>query len=382
MVIGVIIGVGVASLLLLQSPEIQTTTADSSKVFPKAENPNPKNVSYTLTAQDAEIEVSPGVTATVWTFNGTVPTTTLRVTERDHVTVNFKNETHYAHTIYFHGTHDSKNDVVFPQILPGEEYTYEFVAYKAEIFPFHCHAFPTSEHIRMGMYGTMIIDPIVRPMDPAREYLFTLSEFDPTNPMEYFPEFYLINGYAGQYMENTIKVVQNETARFYVIGMETVLQSLFHIHSTIFQVYESGLLWNKPHFAQTHVVGNGNAVIIEAKWTDPGKYLSHVHGIQEEQGSMTIIEVLEDDSELAVLEAYSGNEGSVSMIPWQEELVKSLQKAKTISYDNLDEISTSGIEIVSTNEISIVNESWNPDISESYAPLIVAVDLGTTETDK
>lgn len=72
--IGVIIGFSIAFVAFIQSPEIQTTTAESSDVYPKFTNPNPKTLSYTLIAQDAEIEVSPGVKAKVWTYNGTVRT--------------------------------------------------------------------------------------------------------------------------------------------------------------------------------------------------------------------------------------------------------------------------------------------------------------------
>lgn len=262
-VAGVLIGFSVAFALLLDSPEIQITEAESTDIYPKFRNMDPQKLSYTLIAQDANIEVSPGVTAKVWTYNGTVPGPTLRFDEGDDVTVKFINDTPYAHTIHFHGTHDSANDGVFPQIMPGEEYTYNFVAEESGLFMYHCHAFPTSEHVRMGMFGAMIIDPAVRPMEPAREYFFTLSEFDPNNALEYFTEYYMINGYANQYMDNPIKVVAGELNRFYVIGVGGVLQSPFHVHSTIMKVYPSGILWNEPYFAQTHLIGNGDTAIIE-----------------------------------------------------------------------------------------------------------------------
>ena len=96
--IGVIIGFTVAFVALIQSPTIQITEAESVDVFPKFENPNPQKLFYTLIAQDAEIEISPGVTTTMWTYNGTVPGPTLRFTEGDDVTVKLVNETPYAHT--------------------------------------------------------------------------------------------------------------------------------------------------------------------------------------------------------------------------------------------------------------------------------------------
>jgi len=379
-VIGVIIGFSVAFVAFMQAPDIQTTSATSSNVYPKFTNPHPQTLVYTLIAQDAEVEVAKGVMAKVWTYNGTVPGPTLRFTEGDDVTVKFVNKTPYAHTIHFHGSHDSANDGVFPQIMPGEEYTYHFVAQESGLFMYHCHAFPTSEHVRMGMFGAMIIDPAIRPMEPAREYFFALSEFDPNNALEYFTKYYMINGYANQYMDKPIQVVKGELARFYVIGVGGVMQSPFHVHSTIVKVYPSGILWNEPYYAQTHLIGNGDTAIVEAKWEKPGKYLFHVHGIQEERGSMAVIEVLEDDSSLSKIQTPSNNKGSYSMIQWQENLIKSLEHPTIIDYENLGESATPETKGVQTNSVSIVKDSWSPKVVESYSPTSIEITPGTTVT--
>ena len=71
-VVGVIIGVSIAFVVFMHSPNIQTSNATSSDVFPKFKNQNPQKLFYTLIAQDAEIEVFKGVTAKVWTYNDTV----------------------------------------------------------------------------------------------------------------------------------------------------------------------------------------------------------------------------------------------------------------------------------------------------------------------
>ena len=62
---------------------------------------------FTMIAEDATMEISPGERVKVWTFNGTVPGPTLRFTEGDNVTIHFINKAPMAHTLHLHGTHDS-----------------------------------------------------------------------------------------------------------------------------------------------------------------------------------------------------------------------------------------------------------------------------------
>ncbi|MBA3388068.1 MAG: multicopper oxidase domain-containing protein, partial [Rubrobacter sp.] len=46
---------------------------------------------FEVTAQDAEIEVAPGIMYPAWTYNGQVPGPTLRATEGDRIRITFKN---------------------------------------------------------------------------------------------------------------------------------------------------------------------------------------------------------------------------------------------------------------------------------------------------
>jgi len=94
-VIGVIIGFGLGVGIFLNMSGVTEITTQaqsiSTDVYPKAENPNPQKRVYTLIAQDAMIEVSPGVEMMAWTYNGTIPAPTLRFNEGDDVTVKFIN---------------------------------------------------------------------------------------------------------------------------------------------------------------------------------------------------------------------------------------------------------------------------------------------------
>jgi nitrite reductase (NO-forming) len=280
----------------------------------------------TLVAQDAELEIAPGKTVKVWTFNGTVPAPTLRFTEGENVTIKFINKTPIPHTIHFHGNHDDLNDGVHPQIMAGETYLYNITAAPAGTLMYHCHAHPTSLHIRMGMYGALIVDPKDKPLEPAREFVMVMGEYDTKNIMNFEPEYYPINGYADQYLQHPLQANHGELVRMYVINIGTTIPYQFHLHSTVFKAYPSGLLSNQPIDAQTIPVGPGDASIIEARWQYPGTYLFHSHGIQEERGNMGQIVISEGNS------TDSATNASISMFDWQYQLQKTLQKPKIINY--------------------------------------------------
>ncbi|TMI72823.1 MAG: copper oxidase, partial [Bacillati bacterium ANGP1] len=74
---------------------------------------------FKVVAHDREIEIAPGVFFPAWTFNGTVPGTTLRVREGDRVRIQFVNAGTHPHTMHFHGIHRAEMDGV-PGVGPGE----------------------------------------------------------------------------------------------------------------------------------------------------------------------------------------------------------------------------------------------------------------------
>jgi FtsP/CotA-like multicopper oxidase with cupredoxin domain len=282
----------------------------------------------TLVAERASVMLKDRDNASMWTFNGTVPGPTLRFKEGDKVTIHLINndQKQNYHTIHLHVDHAAMFDGVY---LPSIAYqtkvgknstTYTFIAEPAGAFPYHCHAMNgggNSQHMRMGMYGLMIIDPKV-PLEPAREYGIVMGEYSnlanystsvdpalPTNAsdaipkissnfralMTILPKYFLNNGYSDQYLLHPLPAWQNETVRLYVVNDGVGLVYPFHIHAQIFKAYPSGLIsgdgWsNKPEYRQTVLIGPGDAAIIEIKWSQPGSYLFHAHGIEEENGGM------------------------------------------------------------------------------------------------
>jgi len=334
-------------------------TKNSNQTATKDNDYSSQSRLITLVTEDVEIDIAPGKKVKAWTFNGTVPGPTIRLTEGENVTIKYINKSPIPHTIHFHGNHDDVNDGVIPQVMPGQTYLYNITGEPAGALMYHCHAPPTSLHIRMGMYGALIVDPMNKEIDPAKEFVMVMGEYSLKNQLRFEADYYMINGYADQYVHNPLEINQQDLMRIYLINLGTTIPASFHLHSTTFLTYPSGLWDNLPIHSQTVSVAPGDASIIEAKWKYPGNYFFHTHGIQEEKGNMGQIKVIgQDRVSERVTNSKVGNERndttinttnpslqqqlhqpndisklltkSVSMFDWQYELQKKLQNPKVV----------------------------------------------------
>lgn len=365
-------------------------------------NNNSKEI--TLVAEDAEIEIAPGKRVKTWTFNGTVPAPTLRFTEGDNVTIHFINKSPIPHTIHFHGNHDDKNDGVVPQILPNQTYTYNITAHPAGALMYHCHAPPTSLHIRMGMYGALIVDPKDKTLlEPAKEFVMVMGEYSLSmrDQMGLDADYYLINGYADQYVHNPIEINHGDLLRLYLINLGTTIPYSFHLHSTTFRTYPSGLIDNEPLHMQTIPISPGDASIVEAKWKYPGTYLFHSHGIQEERGNMGQINVIlqngTSDKNHSISNGIStvadtiansnssssfpSQEGqSISMFGWQYDLQKKLQKPTVINYTEQkpEQSEKSREDLVESKQIQESGENLSLEMDKTLATNVTTTTTNTT----
>ena len=383
----------------------------------------------TLVTEDVELDIAPGKKVKAWTFNGTVPGPTIRLAEGENVTIKYINKSPIPHTIHFHGNHDDVNDGVIPQVMPGETYLYNITGEPAGALMYHCHAPPTSLHIRMGMYGALIVDPVNKEIAPAKEFVMVMGEYSLKHQMGLEADYYMINGYADQYVHNPLEINQQDLMRIYLINLGTTIPASFHLHSTTFLTYPSGLWANNPIHSQTVSVAPGDASIIEAKWKYPGNYFFHTHGIQEEKGNMGQIKVIGQNevSEGNSIEIGNNNLNqssdftkpltkSVSMFDWQYELQKKLQNPIVVNqtgHGGLDKeekkiikemheteeiqrqgenlsltldktLATNITESIhansSSNQISIVPGSSSPDSNLFYDPHNAQVQVGTMVT--
>ncbi len=226
------------------------------KPFDAALQPAPGGTEHNIafSAEETVLEVAPGVTQEMWTFNQQFPGPVLRGKVGDIFTVTLTNNGKMGHSIDFHASKVAWNDEM-RTIEPGESLVYQFEAKHSGIWMYHCGTAPALHHIGNGMFGAIIIDPPnLPPVD--KEFIFVQSEIY-TGPMGKPGDLgkmqneewdaVVFNGYVSQYLHKPIRVEPNERIRAWVLDAGPSENSSFHIVGTIFdRVYKEGAILLQP----------------------------------------------------------------------------------------------------------------------------------------
>ena len=224
--------------------------------FDPAVKPAPGGTEHKMDFHATEelIEVAPGVTQKMWTFNGQVPGPILRGKIGDVFTITLFNDGQMDHSIDLHASRVAWNDEM-RSIAPGESLVYQFKADLAGMYMYHCGTAPALHHIGNGMHGAIIIDPPeLAPVD--HEFIIVQSElyFGPQNEpgdlakmLDAEWDAIVFNGYANQYLLAPIRVETDERIRVWVLDVGPSENSAFHIVGTIFDtVYKEGTYLLQP----------------------------------------------------------------------------------------------------------------------------------------
>jgi nitrite reductase (NO-forming) len=266
-------------------------TAADWKPFDPTLAPAPGGTEHqiALSAEETVMEVAPGVTQEMWTFNEQFPGPVLRGKVGDIFTVTITNNGKMNHSMDFHASKVAWSDEM-QDIAPGESRVYQFEAKHAGIWMYHCGTSPALHHIGNGMFGAVVIDPPnLPPVD--HEFIFVQSEIY-TGPMgepgdlgkmqNEQHDAVVFNGYVNQYKHAPIRVEPNERVRAWVLDAGPSENSAFHIVGTIFDtVYKEGTLLLSPDGRQ----GGSQALdlqpsqggYVEFSFDEAGLYLMVTH---------------------------------------------------------------------------------------------------------
>ena len=263
---------------------------------------------FTLIAQENVLVniTDDGQQFLAWTYNGSIPGPTLRMTEGDSVQVTVINNgsNSLPHSMHMHSIHTGEMDGVTGPggaIQPGQNFTYMFTAAPAGVYPYHCHVNPISDHINRGLFGAMIIDPKTErekmpemvmvmngyDMNYEQEGATELPDVNRTAPLRFMAdlndqerdnEIYTVNGFAFGYMKHPIQLDLGETYRIYLVNMlEFDLVNSFHVHGMMFRYIPSGTADSSSITTDIVTLGEGDRGILEMTATQPGHFMFHAH---------------------------------------------------------------------------------------------------------
>ncbi|MDO9494179.1 MAG: multicopper oxidase domain-containing protein, partial [Nocardioides sp.] len=256
---------------------------------------------HTFTITEQGMEVAPGITQEMWTYNGSAPGPTLHGRVGDTFIIRLVNEGALGHSIDFHAGQRAP-DKVMVTIPPGESLTYRFTANRAGIWMYHCSSMPMSAHIANGLYGAVVIDP---PNLPAvdKSYVLVQSEHyygrdghpvDVDKLQAEKPDAVVFNGYHNAYDHAPIQVKVGERVRIWVLDAGPNRPLSFHVVGVQFDRtwFEGNWLLGSAEApsrtggSQTLALAAAQGGFVEMVFDEPGRYplVNHVM-IDAERGA-------------------------------------------------------------------------------------------------
>ncbi|MFC7788551.1 multicopper oxidase domain-containing protein [Microbacterium sp. MAHUQ-60] len=258
----------------------------------------------TLTVRDEKKEVAPGITQTLWTYNGSAPGPLLHGRVGDRFVITLENKGSMGHSIDFHAGALAP-DRPMRTIAPGESLTYTFTATRAGIWMYHCATMPMSAHIANGMYGGVVIEPDDLP-EVDRSYVLVQGEYylgdhdggevDVDRIATRDPDLVVFNGYANQYDHAPLVAKAGERVRVWVLDAGIERPTSFHVIGAQFDTVwaEGAYLLNRSADTGSQALGLQPAQggFVELTFPEKGTYpfVSHFM-IDAERGAHGLFDV-------------------------------------------------------------------------------------------
>lgn len=245
---------------------------------------------FALTTKPVRWPIAPGVEVTAWSYDGMVPGPLIRVTEGDRVRIVLKNELPEPTTIHWHGIEvpngmDGIPGVTQDPVLPGESFTYEFVAKPSGTFWYHSH-FDSDKQISIGVSGAFIIDPKGGEKRPDIDETLMFNEWRVIDGQTYTAmpatgmdgNYFTINGKS--YPDTAdIEAKVGQRVRLRLIGSGQMAHPI-HLHGFSFRIVATD---GRPVPAAAQLVKDtvnvspGERYDIEFVPDRPGKWMLHCH---------------------------------------------------------------------------------------------------------
>ncbi|KRE61405.1 copper oxidase [Nostocoides sp. Soil756] len=261
----------------------------------------------TFTITEQVMEVAPGVTQQMWTYNGSSPGPTLHGRVGDTFVIQLVNHGTLGHSIDFHAGQRAPDEVMVT-IPPGKSLTYRFTAHRAGIWLYHCSSAPMSAHIANGLFGAVVIDP---PDLPAVDRSFVLVQSEhyygpQSGPVDMDkllaekPDAVVFNGYRNAYDHAPLRVKVGERVRIWLLDAGPDRPLSFHVVGAQFDRTWMEGDWllgsargpSRTGGSQALALAAAQGGFVEMVFDEPGRYplVNHVM-VDAERGAHGVIEV-------------------------------------------------------------------------------------------
>jgi len=274
----------------------------------------PKHHDITLTSDEVDGEIEPGVRFSYMTFGGRIPGPMLRVRQGDTVSLTLRHGKGFMpHNIDLHAVYGPGGGAEDTLVGPGQSKTITFKALYPGAFIYHCAVGGMLDyHISAGMFGMILVEPPegLPPVD--REFYLGQHEvytslptgapgdhaFDFDKLAAEDPSYVLLNGekYAlTSGVRGAMKARVGETVRVFFVNGGPNLTSSFHpIGSVWTRAWREGGIVNTPErYLQTVQVAPGSAAVAELELPVPGevKLVDHALSRVARKGMLGVIQV-------------------------------------------------------------------------------------------
>ena len=141
-------------------PPVPPEVLDPTLVKVIDQNPDPRIVEVTLTAQPSVHSYGAARPTDVWSYNGTVPGPLVEAQVGDKLIAHLENKLPEATTIHWHGIRLPNamdgNPMVVPPVVPGGTFRYEFTFKDAGLFWFHPHI-RSDVQVQKGLQAPLLV---------------------------------------------------------------------------------------------------------------------------------------------------------------------------------------------------------------------------------
>ncbi len=256
---------------------------------------------FKLNVESKDVPVGGGLKFRAWTYDGEVPGPVLRANQGDMVNIHLTNRTSEAHGI------DVQAAQIAPKHFVGDpmkSVNYSFPAEVPGVFSYHCAANPILQHIALGMYGMMIVEPKGGwPSGKAQDVDIVQSEIyglpnaqhliisNQSKVVAAQPDFVLFNGDINKYdLEHPIQIKVGKLVRVFFLNAGPSLTAAFHVSGVIFStIYKGGNPADAMHGLSTVEVPPSSGAVFEFRVAQPGDYqFTDSNRAHEYKGAMGI----------------------------------------------------------------------------------------------